>query len=129
MVSMSCVFRDSFLFSDTLYNNIAIGKPGATKEEVYTVAKGTLRVPDTFNFLFDAWNSSVCMYSGCSRQRALIRDDNLDSDKSYSCDLAAVHIESDCINLRGYAGAGIGYKSDGAVRRIVNGNYYMSYMC
>ena len=98
MVSMSCVFRDSFLFSDTLYNNIAIGKPGATKGEVYTAAKGTLRVPDTFNFL-------------------------------YSCDLAAVHIESDCINLRGYAGAGIGYKSDGAVRRIVNGNYYMSYMC
>ena len=81
------------------------------------------------DFIFDAWNSSVCMYSGCSRQRALIRDDNLDSDKSYSCDLAAVHIESDCINLRGYAGAGIGYKSDGAVRRIVNGNYYMSYMC
>ena len=23
------------MFSDTLYNNIAIGKPGATKEEVY----------------------------------------------------------------------------------------------
>ena len=50
MVSMSCVFRDSFLFSDTLYNNIGIGKPGATKGEVYTAAKGTLRVPDTFNF-------------------------------------------------------------------------------
>lgn len=39
MASMSFVFQDSFLFSDTLYNNIAIGKPGATKEEVYTAAK------------------------------------------------------------------------------------------
>lgn len=38
MASMSFVFQDSFLFSDTLYNNIAIGKPGATKEEVYTAA-------------------------------------------------------------------------------------------
>ena len=39
MASMSFVFQDSFVFSDTLYNNIAIGKPGATKEEVYTAAK------------------------------------------------------------------------------------------
>ena len=60
MVSMSCVFRDSFLFSDTLYNNIAIGKPGATKGEVYTAAKGTLRVPDTFNF-FSAWISYLML--------------------------------------------------------------------
>ena len=39
MESMSFVFQDSFLFSDTLYNNIAVGKPGATKEEVYAAAK------------------------------------------------------------------------------------------
>lgn len=39
MASMSFVFQDSFLFSDTLYNNIAVGKPGATKEEVYAAAK------------------------------------------------------------------------------------------
>lgn len=39
MASMSFVFQDSFLFSDTLYNNIAIGKPGTTKEEVYAAAK------------------------------------------------------------------------------------------
>lgn len=36
---VSFVFQDSFLFSDTLYNNILIGKPTATKEEVYTAAK------------------------------------------------------------------------------------------
>lgn len=39
MNSMSFVFQDSFLFSDTLYHNIAAGKPGATKEEVYAAAK------------------------------------------------------------------------------------------
>lgn len=39
MNSMSFVFQDSFLFSDTLYNNIAVGKPDATKEEVYAAAK------------------------------------------------------------------------------------------
>ena len=39
MNTMSFVFQDSFLFSDTLYNNIAVGKPGATKEEVYAAAK------------------------------------------------------------------------------------------
>lgn len=39
MSCMSFVFQDSFLFSDTLYNNIAVGKPGATQEEVYAAAK------------------------------------------------------------------------------------------
>lgn len=39
MSCMSFVFQDSFLFSDTLYNNIAVGKSGATKEEVYAAAK------------------------------------------------------------------------------------------
>lgn len=39
MDSMSFVFQDSFLFSDTLYNNIAVGKPGASRDEVYAAAK------------------------------------------------------------------------------------------
>lgn len=39
MNTMSFVFQDSFLFSDTLYNNIAVGKPNASKEEVYAAAK------------------------------------------------------------------------------------------
>ena len=39
MSCMSFVFQDSFLFSDTLYNNIAVGKSDATKEEVYAAAK------------------------------------------------------------------------------------------
>lgn len=39
MSTMSFVFQDCFLFSDTLYNNIAVGKPGAAKEEVYAAAR------------------------------------------------------------------------------------------
>lgn len=36
---MSFVFQDSFMFSDTLYNNILAGRPSAKKEEVYAAAK------------------------------------------------------------------------------------------
>ncbi len=36
---LSFVFQDTFLFSDTLYNNILIGKPDATPEEVYAAAR------------------------------------------------------------------------------------------
>jgi ATP-binding cassette subfamily B protein len=39
MDTMSFVFQNSFLFSDTLYNNILAGKPAAAQEEVYAVAK------------------------------------------------------------------------------------------
>jgi len=36
---VSFVFQDSFLFFDTLYENIAIGCPEATKEQVYEAAR------------------------------------------------------------------------------------------
>lgn len=39
MERMSFVFQESFLFSDTIFNNIAQGKPGATKEQVEQAAK------------------------------------------------------------------------------------------
>lgn len=39
MEHMSFVFQESFLFSDTIFNNIALGKPGATKEQVERAAK------------------------------------------------------------------------------------------
>jgi ATP-binding cassette subfamily B protein len=35
---VSFVFQETFLFSDSVYNNILIGKPSATKEEVYAAA-------------------------------------------------------------------------------------------
>lgn len=39
MNTVAFVFQDSFLFSDTVYNNIAVGRPHAPPEEVYAAAK------------------------------------------------------------------------------------------
>ncbi|MXQ53858.1 ABC transporter ATP-binding protein [Shimazuella alba] len=39
MNTVAFVFQESFLFSDTVYNNIAVGLPEATSEEVYAAAK------------------------------------------------------------------------------------------
>jgi len=39
MDTVAFVFQDSFLFSDTVYNNIAAGRPGAAPEHVYAAAK------------------------------------------------------------------------------------------
>ncbi|MDK8183087.1 ABC transporter ATP-binding protein [Paenibacillus sp. UMB4589-SE434] len=39
MDTMSFVFQDTFLFSDTLYNNILVGRPTATDEEVFAAAR------------------------------------------------------------------------------------------
>jgi ATP-binding cassette subfamily B protein len=36
---MSMVFQNVIMFKDTVYNNILIGKPNATKEEVYEAAR------------------------------------------------------------------------------------------
>jgi subfamily B ATP-binding cassette protein MsbA len=36
---MGTVNQESFLFNDTIFNNIAFGKPGATEEEVVTAAQ------------------------------------------------------------------------------------------
>ncbi|CQR73892.1 Putative multidrug export ATP-binding/permease protein [Sporomusa ovata DSM 2662] len=39
MDTVSFVFQDTFLFADTLFNNILAGKPMATKEEVFAAAR------------------------------------------------------------------------------------------
>ena len=39
MDMVSFVFQDTFLFYDTLYENIAVGSPDATKDEVVAAAK------------------------------------------------------------------------------------------
>ena len=39
MDTVAFVFQDSFLFSDTVYNNIAVGRPDAAPEEVYAAAQ------------------------------------------------------------------------------------------
>lgn len=39
MNTVAFVFQESFLFFDSLYNNIAVGRPDASPEEVYAAAK------------------------------------------------------------------------------------------
>ncbi|WP_407672250.1 ABC transporter ATP-binding protein [Paenibacillus sinensis] len=39
MDTLSFVFQDTFLFADTLYNNILAGRPSATQEEVFAAAR------------------------------------------------------------------------------------------
>ncbi|MDR2786326.1 MAG: ABC transporter ATP-binding protein/permease [Treponema sp.] len=39
MDTVSFVFQDAFLFFDSVYNNIMMGKPSSTKEEVYAAAE------------------------------------------------------------------------------------------
>lgn len=39
LANYSIVFQDVVLFNDTIYNNIRIGKAGATEEEVYAAAR------------------------------------------------------------------------------------------
>ena len=39
MEQISMVFQRVYLFQDTIYNNISMGKPDATEEEVYEAAK------------------------------------------------------------------------------------------
>lgn len=39
MQEISMVFQKVYLFDDTIYNNIALGRPGATENEIITDAK------------------------------------------------------------------------------------------
>lgn len=39
MDDVAFVFQDTFLFFDTLYENIRVGRPGASREEVYEAAR------------------------------------------------------------------------------------------
>lgn len=57
MDTVSFVFQDTFLFYDTLRNNIKVGRPDATDEEVYAAAKAAqchefiCRLPEGYNTL------------------------------------------------------------------------------
>jgi len=78
---ISFVFQDTFLFNDTVYNNIAIGRPNATKEEIIAAAKAAQchefieNLPKKYNTIIgctkDKDNESVLL-SGGERQRVCI---------------------------------------------------------
>lgn len=75
MEQMSFVFQESFLFSDTIFNNIALGKPGATKEQVEQAARAA-RCHDFIMALPEGYQTNIgdggVYLSGGEQQRMSI---------------------------------------------------------
>ena len=82
MQEMSFVFQDVTLFNDTVFHNIQMGNPNATKEQVYAAAKAAYcdefvrNMPDGYDTVLGENGSTL---SGGERQRisiarALLKD-------------------------------------------------------
>jgi ATP-binding cassette subfamily B protein len=75
MDRISMVFQRVYLFQDTIYNNIAIGRPDATREEVVEAAKKArcydfiMELPDGFDTVIGEGGASL---SGGEKQRISI---------------------------------------------------------
>lgn len=75
MDHISMVFQRVYLFQDTIYNNISMGNPKATEEEVYTAAKKArcydfiMSLPDGFQTLVGEGGATL---SGGEKQRISI---------------------------------------------------------
>ncbi|BDZ71316.1 hypothetical protein GCM10025861_18330 [Methanobacterium petrolearium] len=72
LAGMSMVFQDVYLFNDTIYNNIKIGRVDASPEEVYEVARQAnchdfiQKLPDGYNTMVGEGGSTL---SGGEKQR------------------------------------------------------------
>ncbi len=82
MANISMVFQDVYLFNDTMYNNIRIGRPDANRKEIIAAAK-TARCHDFITALPDGYETMVgesgSTLSGGEKQRlsiarALLKD-------------------------------------------------------
>ena len=75
MDNISMVFQRVYLFQDTVYNNIAIGRPDATREEVEEAAKKArcydfiMQLPEGFDTVIGEGGASL---SGGEKQRISI---------------------------------------------------------
>jgi len=76
---ISFVFQDTFLFNDTVYDNIAIGRPNATKDEVIAAAKAAQchefieNLPDKYQTIIGSVEDKEgVLLSGGERQRVCI---------------------------------------------------------
>lgn len=75
MDNISMVFQRVYLFQDTIYNNITIGRPGASREEVIEAAKKArcydfiMELPDGFDTVIGEGGASL---SGGQAQRLSI---------------------------------------------------------
>ena len=75
MDHISMVFQRVYLFQDTIYNNISMGKPNATEEEVYEAARKArcydfiMALPDGFQTVVGEGGATL---SGGEKQRISI---------------------------------------------------------
>lgn len=75
MNNISMVFQRVYLFNDTIYNNISMGRPDATREEVLDAAKKArcydfiMRLPEGFDTMVGEGGESL---SGGEKQRISI---------------------------------------------------------
>jgi len=73
MNTVAFVFQESFLFYDTVYNNIAVGRPDASPEEVHAAAKAAqchAFIDETLPFGYDTLIGEGGVYlSGGEEQR------------------------------------------------------------
>lgn len=98
MDQVSMVFQRVYLFQDTVYNNIAISRPDATKEEVYEAAKKArcyefiMELPNGFDTVIGEGGASL---SGGEQQRISIARCILKDSPIVILDEATASVDAD----------------------------------
>ncbi len=98
MDQISMVFQRVYLFQDSVYNNIAIGRPDATKEEVIEAAKKArcydfiMQLPEGFNTVIGEGGASL---SGGEKQRISIARCILKDSPIVILDEATASVDAD----------------------------------
>ena len=103
MDQISMVFQRVYLFQDTIYNNISMGKPDATEEEVYEAAKKArcydfiMALPDGFQTVVGEGGATL---SGGEKQRISIARCILKDAPIVILDEATASVDTDNARLR-----------------------------
>lgn len=98
MDRISMVFQRVYLFQDTIYNNIAIGRPDATREEVEMAARKArcydfiMQLPDGFDTVIGEGGASL---SGGEKQRISIARCILKDSPIVILDEATASVDAD----------------------------------
>ena len=98
MNHISMVFQRVYLFQDTVYNNIAIGRPNASKEEVYEAARKARclefieKLPNGFDTVLGEGGASL---SGGEKQRLSIARCLLKDSPIVILDEATASVDAD----------------------------------
>ena len=95
---ISMVFQRVYLFQDTIYNNIAIGRPDATRQEIEEAAKKArcydfiMQLPEGFNTVIGEGGASL---SGGEKQRISIARCILKDSPIVILDEATASVDAD----------------------------------